>query len=448
MVLKFLINHLQPERLGRSIMKKTFPKSLLSFVMIISLVFCSVFATDITAIAATMGDVNSDNAVNSNDALLVLQYSTGTKSFNATQKALADPNADGKINSSDALEILRYATGESTLIKKSYKATVTADPTLRLRAGTGTSYAIIDNIPYGTELEILQTSGNWGKTIYNNKVGWVSLDYVSVSKPASGTFTIVSYGYGHGVGMSQYGAKYYAESGWKYDEILLHYYHSSKTKISTDSAMPSTVKYGSKSINLKQYIAGSVKAEMGDSWSLEAIKAQLVAIYTYAKYYNFNVSSSTHAYKENYNYSGTKIETAMNAVLGKYISYDGKAILSVYCSSIGGKTASAKDTWLGNDIPYLQGGRTTPEPESVMKRSYSFTANEIKTMVKNNLGVTLSGDPKTWFKDIVHDKSISNSIGHIISMNVGGTIVKGEKVRTSLFKYQVRSHCLSITYNP
>ena len=31
-------------------------------------------------------------------------------------------------------------------------------------------------------------------------------------------------GYGHGIGMSQYGANYYAEKGWDYKKILEHYY--------------------------------------------------------------------------------------------------------------------------------------------------------------------------------------------------------------------------------
>ena len=31
-------------------------------------------------------------------------------------------------------------------------------------------------------------------------------------------------GYGHGVGMSQYGADAYADAGWTYQEILAHYY--------------------------------------------------------------------------------------------------------------------------------------------------------------------------------------------------------------------------------
>ena len=67
---------------------------------------------------------------------------------------------------------------------------------------------------------------------------------------------------------------------------------------------------------------------------------------------------------------------------------------------------------------------------------------------KKNLGATLSGDPSKWFTNIVHDKSVSNSVGYIISMKVGDKTVKGENVRTKLFKYKVRSHCLSIVYNP
>lgn len=39
-----------------------------------------------------------------------------------------------------------------------------------------------------------------------------------------GEFTFKSYGWGHGVGMSQWGACYYAEAGCTYDQILTHYY--------------------------------------------------------------------------------------------------------------------------------------------------------------------------------------------------------------------------------
>ncbi|MCL2034914.1 MAG: SpoIID/LytB domain-containing protein [Oscillospiraceae bacterium] len=40
----------------------------------------------------------------------------------------------------------------------------------------------------------------------------------------SNEFSITTYGYGHGVGMSQNGANIYAKQGWRYKEILAHYY--------------------------------------------------------------------------------------------------------------------------------------------------------------------------------------------------------------------------------
>ncbi len=431
-------------------------KRIVSFVLTICIIISCFSSFLISAYAVTyMGDVDADSKIGSNDALLILQHATGLKFLNTNQVKIADLSGDGKVNSNDALLVLQTSTGiisqkpyEGSDSEISFKATVTADPTLNLREGAGTSYSTLANIPNKTVLTISKISNNWGQTVYNGKTGWVNLSYVKVDNPVSGTFTVEAYGYGHGVGMSQHGARLYAKQGWTYDKILLHYYYSDKTKIEKDSTLPKTVEYGGKELDLKTYIAGSVMAEIGQSDHLEAIKAQAVVIYTYAKYYGFVVSSSNHAYKENYNYKGTKIETAMNEILGEYVSYNGKAILSVYCSSMGGKNTSAKNAWNGTDLAYLQGGRTSPEPESTMKRSYIFSANEVKEMVSQGLGITLTGSPDTWFTNIVHDKSISNSIGYIKSMKVGSTVVYGERVRTKVFRYNVRSHCLSIKYNP
>ncbi len=44
----------------------------------------------------------------------------------------------------------------------------------------------------------------------------------------SETFTVKSYGWGHGVGMSQYGANEMAKDGARYDKILTHYYSGVK----------------------------------------------------------------------------------------------------------------------------------------------------------------------------------------------------------------------------
>lgn len=49
-------------------------------------------------------------------------------------------------------------------------------------------------------------------------------------KYTDGNFVFTVNGYGHGVGMSQYGADYMARQGFKYDEILKHYYVGTEIK--------------------------------------------------------------------------------------------------------------------------------------------------------------------------------------------------------------------------
>lgn len=71
------------------------------------------------------GDVNNDGAVNSSDALLLLNYTVGNevKEINLDK---ADVNGDGSINSADALQILRISVGliDPTEIKPEEKTPV------------------------------------------------------------------------------------------------------------------------------------------------------------------------------------------------------------------------------------------------------------------------------------------------------------------------------------
>ena len=43
---------------------------------------------------------------------------------------------------------------------------------------------------------------------------------------SAGRVTVSGFGFGHGVGMSQWGARSLAEQGWSFDQILQHYYQS------------------------------------------------------------------------------------------------------------------------------------------------------------------------------------------------------------------------------
>ena len=448
------------------IYKSSFPRKALALILALVMAFCPLM---IQSSAASMGDVNLDGKLTSADALSILQHSVSLITLSADAQKLADVNWDDTINSTDALEILLVATGiKDSLPKKpeepkepekfeSYKGTVTAEPSLRLRSSNNTDSAILANLPYGTTVTITEEKDGWGKTAYAGQTGWVSLQYIKKSDGTggdtpsgkSGTFTVTCYGFGHGVGMSQTGAIAYAEQGWTYDQILLHYYHSSKTKIVQDTNMPSTVTFGSSTYSLKQYIACATYAETGDYVSYESIKSLMVAIYTFAKYYNFKVPAGTHEFKSSYKWDGTAVGRAMNEVLGKYVSFEGKPALTVYCSSVGHKTTSSENAWgYGPSPAYLEGGRESPEDDSISKRVYTFTADEMKSLISRTTGVTLTGDPSKWFANITHDQSVDKNTGYISVMKLGSKTYKGDVIRTTVFGNKVRSHCLNIKYNP
>lgn len=59
----------------------------------------------------TKGDVNLDKKVNSNDALNILEYSVGKRTFTDAQKIAGDMNSDGLVDSQDALAVLKKSTG-------------------------------------------------------------------------------------------------------------------------------------------------------------------------------------------------------------------------------------------------------------------------------------------------------------------------------------------------
>ncbi len=97
-------------------------------------------------------------------------------------------------------------------------------------------------LPYNEKLtyEILEkTSTGRVKTIKINNVEFKGRDFATKLKLRSNYFdinldgnniTFMTKGYGHGVGMSQYGALGMAKEGYTYDKILKHYYQGTEIK--------------------------------------------------------------------------------------------------------------------------------------------------------------------------------------------------------------------------
>lgn len=262
----------------------------------------------------------------------------------------------------------------------------------------------------------------------------------------AGTFSFSVKGYGHGVGMSQEGAKSYARQGWTYDKILLHYYTPGVTLLD-DTNLPERVTYGGNSIELIEYLARTVAQEIGTGSPIEALKAQTVAAYTFAKSYGFNVSGGQHAYSTTFNLDlNSNVMKAVNEVAGKYLVHNGSPITAFYFASAAGQTVSSASVW-GGTVPYLQGGVSSPE--SVSQSSKSYSAAEIKAFVDeynsnpkfSSKKITLQDNPAEWIKIIDAD-----SAGYINTIRVGDQVMRGYSFRQDLFKLRIRSHCFAFTY--
>lgn len=275
------------------------------------------------------------------------------------------------------------------------------------------------------------------------------------SSNGDGKFVFKVYGWGHGVGMSQQGAIQMAKDGSSYKQILAHYYPG--TTLKTDSNTPKTVIYGGEEIPIVKYLCGTTKREIGAGSPVEALKAQLVCAYSFAKTYNFNVPASQHAYDDGYAYEGTALHKACLEVLNMssdsdtpkavYVDYNGSAARTVYFDSVGGKTASAADTWGATQYPYLSGGASCKE--EVRSTTVEISAADMKKYILNyNEDIKLDDDPANWLEIISHDGARSENCGYVIKIRVGDKTVSGNNFRAKVLKYKIRSHCFTVEYVP
>ncbi len=217
-------------------------------------------------------------------------------------------------------------------------------------------------------------------------------------------------------------------------------------------------------IDMREYVIGSVAAEMSALYHPQALKAQAVASYTYAK----KVGEQNEKYKEsslgdaditdspdthqgyinkkqrkenwgdNFEEYEKKLEDAVDEVFGNYLTYNGETALAVYHSNSAGKTQSAKTLW-GSEIPYLvsvesPGDKLSPDYKSVQE----FSAGEFKKLAKN-CDITLSGDEEKWVGKIERADS-----GYVMSVKLGSTEVSASKFRE---EFGLRSCSFDIDYS-
>lgn len=233
-------------------------------------------------------------------------------------------------------------------------------------------------------------------------VGYVPPDRELSVDAQPGEFAIVTYGWGHGVGMSQNGANLYAAySGWTYQDILFHYYPGTylmNTEMTDEEEL--TVGHVPAGDTL-DVVSQIVYNEVGGSMEYEAIKAQAVAVYTYMKYNGDD--SNDLVMKPN---PPQVVIDACSEVLGEALFYDGDYALTMFSASSGGCSANCYEVFY-QDIPYLTSvqsdydGAYDPHYGTVTYISESEMRNRIQSLY----GITLSDDPYNWIQPIYSEQT-------------------------------------------
>lgn len=204
-------------------------------------------------------------------------------------------------------------------------------------------------------------------------------------------------------------------------------------------------------VNLDEYIANVVSAEMPVKYEIEALKAQAVVTRTYT-IYKITVSkkhkeadicdSSTCCQawiskedrlnkwkKEEATDNWNKIIKAVNETKGKIITYNGKPINAFFHSNSGGKTEIPFYVWGGEGYPYLQVVETAGEEDySQYKSEVVISKDELKEKIKEK--------HEEFEIDYNDENCISiderDTSNRIVTVKIGNLKLSGVEVRSIL----------------
>jgi stage II sporulation protein D len=95
-------------------------------------------------------------------------------------------------------------------------------PAAKVNSSAGSPLKVLEKSTTGRVKKIQVGNKEFKGEEFRSKLGLGSTFFTWQGEKDQITFTVT--GYGHGVGMSQYGANYFAKQGQTYKEILAHYY--------------------------------------------------------------------------------------------------------------------------------------------------------------------------------------------------------------------------------
>lgn len=219
-------------------------------------------------------------------------------------------------------------------------------------------------------------------------------------------------------------------------------------------------------ISARDYVIGSVCAEIPAIFEAETIKAQAVISYTYAirlkdiqkdtpntglhgadfsndstKYQAYFTNEQIKEYYgSNYDEYYKKISTAVDEVLDNVIVYNGELIVPVFHSISSGKTEDAKTIW-GYSVPYLVSVDSSNDINaSDFQDTKIFTPTDIKSKFSAVYpDITFSSDCTSWITI-----QSTSEVGTVTSVAVGSISISGQEFRNVL---GLRSSNFDVSYN-
>ena len=225
------------------------------------------------------------------------------------------------------------------------------------------------------------------------------------------------------------------------NEFLLNSY---STLVSKDTP-PEFITVNGQKIDAKEAIARIITSEIDtNDYSIEAVKAQAVAIYSSLKYRNNGFVIDGVEISDVY---PDEVKLAVDSVFGEYIAYKNNVALAPY------HRVSANQTLdVSHIFPYLKRIKVADYPDMSAKDYKTvkeYSGGDVKgLLLQYDSSINLSHNPGQWIEVKEHDSVISNDIGYATTVSVGGVDYDGLTFRAKVVgETLLPSHCFQVEYN-
>lgn len=415
-------------------------KLLIMIPLIIAVAAVSVTSDYTLPVTVKKADMNGDGIISSADVSMILSYTSGNADIiSSSDFEKADMNSDGKITATDAY-LAKRKISASVVIKYEEETEPSTAPLV------GDTFASTGAVP------VISESGAYN--VINDQKMYIYPDLSQVMSMRD-TFIIISFGWGHGVGMSQWGAVGLARAGYSYIQIVQHYYRGVTI---LKEQYPATVKCAGKNVDTVEMLARIVQQEISgitnrnDSLDMNALRAQAVAAYTNMKFSGYSVSGCS--YVNSYSACRDDVKAVAREIAGQFMLYNGKVPYAYYSACSAGVAATYQEVWgsTGRDMSYLY---DTASYYDCYTKGYieatAYTPAAIKEYIENyDSSIVLPDDPSQWIRILEHDDSVNENIGYVSAMQIGNRTFSeaaGITFRDKIMRYNVKSPCFAIIYN-